>query len=353
MTEALPLVRPATRVALAILIALMAGVGDAVLAEPILWYDFDNPIDPARNLGTLGAGWDGDLINEAHYTAFGPGFAVAFDGNSDWVLPLGSESAFDIGNGDFTIFTRMQTTLLETGCGTAERGLVWKEKTGVMSGYTFGVIKDSGLPRLTLFDGAASVMAVGSIPVNDGVPHDLHAVRRGDALLVFEDGRLTALAHVPLSFGSTNNDNRLVIGGRTINAAGCSFQDDFNGLVDEVRIHAEAVIPSCSSAPHDYIVTHAQSDLMSWCVPQATPAFDVVRGGLASLHATSGDYSLATETCLAAAQADPWLESLSAPPPGGGFWYLVRDTAGTYDTGEPSQLGSRDSEIAASGHDCP
>lgn len=340
-------------VRLAILIALLAGAWEAVPAAPILWYDFDNPVDPARNLGTLGAGWDGDLVNEAHYTAFGSGFAVVFDGNSDWVLPLGSESAFDIGNGDFTVFTRMQATLLETGCPGAERGLVWKEKTGVNPGYTFGVIKESGLPRLTLFDGAASVTAVGSVPISDGAPHELQAVRRGNALLVFEDGRLTATTGVPVSFGSTNNDNRLVIGGRTINAAGCSFMDDFNGLVDEVRIHAEAVIPSCSSAPHGYIVMHVQPDLMSWCVPEAIPAFDVVRGDLATLRATAGDYSVATGTCLAAAQADPWLVSPPAPPPGGGFFYLVRDAAGTYDTGESSQIGSRDAEIAASGHDCP
>lgn len=348
-SRALRLVRPA------ILVALMAGVGETVVAAPILWYDFDNPVDPARNLGTLGAAWDGDLVNEAHYTAFGSGFAVAFDGTSDWVLPLGSESAFDIGNGDFTIFTRMQTTLLETTCPGAERGLVWKEKTGVNPGYTLGVIKESGLPRMTLADGATFVQAVGSVPVSDGVPHELHGVRRGNALLVFEDGRLTATGAVPLSFGSTNNDNRLVIGGRTLTATGCSGLDDFNGLVDEVRIHAEAVIPSCPSAPHDYIVMHVQPDLMSWCVPEAIPAFDVVRGDLATLRATGGDYSVTTGTCLAAAHGDPWLES-PAPPtpsPGDGFWYLVRDTEGSYDTGEPSQVGSRDAEIAASGHDCP
>ncbi len=338
---------------LAILIALMAGAPGATRAEPILWYDFDNPIDPARNLGTLGAAWDGDLVNEAHYTAFGSGFAVGFDGNGDWVLPLGSESAFDIGNGDFTLFTRMQTTLLETNCPGAERGLVWKEKTGVNPGYTFGVIKESGLPRATLADGATFLQAVGSVPINDGAPHDLQVVRRGNALLVFQDDRLTATAGVPLTFGSTNNDNRLVIGGRTLAAAGCSGMDDFNGLVDEVRIHAEAVIPRCSSVPRGYIVMHVQPDLMSWCVPNAIPAFDVVRGDLVTLRATAGDYSVATGTCLAAAQADPWLESPASPPPGGGFFYLVRDAAGIYDTGEPSQVGSRDAEIAASGHDCP
>ena len=40
-----------------------------------------------------------------------------------------------------------------------------------------------------------------------------------------------------------------------------------------------------------------------------------------------------------------------------GFWFLVRGVncggSGSYDTGEPSQVGSRDAEIAGSGADCP
>jgi len=342
----------ARRLRLVFWLALAVCAGGVARAAPILWYDFNNSVDPAQNLGTLGAGWDGDLAAEAHYVSFGTGFAVALDGNSDWVLPLGAESAFDIGDGDFTIFTRMQTSVFELGCGTAERGLVWKEKTGLSPGYTFGVIKDSGLPRLSVFDGSAAVAVVGAFPVNDGTPHDLHAVRRGDDLLVFEDGRLTATTQVLATFGSTNNDNRLVIGGRTIPGTGFTFMDDFNGLVDEVRIHAEAVIPTCSSAPHGYIAIHVQRNLLAWCVPHPVAAFDVVRGDLTSLR-TTGSFSIATETCLAAATGDAWVESTATPVTGGGFWYLVRDAAGTYDTGAPSQSASRDPAILASGHDCP
>ena len=340
-------------VALALLPCLVAAAGNGAVAQPLLWYDFDDAIDPAANLGTLGAVWNGDLLNNAHFVPFGSGFAVVLDGDSDWVLPLGAESAFDIGNGDFTLYTRVQTTLVETGCAGTERGLVWKEKTGLLPGYTFGVQKDTGLPRVSLFDGAASVSAVGATPVNDGVPHDLHAVRRGRHLLMFQEGRLTAMAVVPAAFGSTNNDNRLVIGGRTLTAAGCSGMDDFNGILDEVRIHAEAAIPACSSAPHAWIDLRVQPGLLSWCVPQPASAFDVVRGDLGVLRATGGDYAVATQECLAPAHGDAWLEYPPTPPPGTGVWFLVRDVNGTYDTGESSQSGTRDPEIAASGHDCP
>ena len=41
------------------------------------------------------------------------------------------------------------------------------------------------------------------------------------------------------------------------------------------------------------------------------------------------------------------------PAEGQGYWFLVREAAGSYDTGEPSQVGARDAEIAASGNGCP
>jgi hypothetical protein len=44
-------------------------------------------------------------------------------------------------------------------------------------------------------------------------------------------------------------------------------------------------------------------------------------------------------------------------PAGQGFWYLVRaESCGgnaSYNSGSPSQIGSRDAEIAASANACP
>ncbi|OLD62261.1 MAG: hypothetical protein AUI33_13625 [Ignavibacteria bacterium 13_1_40CM_2_61_4] len=77
---------------------------------------------------------------------------------------------------------------------------------------------------------------------------------------------------------------------------------------------------------------------------------------MTELHATVGDFTLATNDCLADNTAAISLDDPAAPGAGDGFWYLVRAlscAAGTYDSGAPSQVGSRDAEIAASPGACP
>jgi hypothetical protein len=91
-------------------------------------------------------------------------------------------------------------------------------------------------------------------------------------------------------------------------------------------------------------------------VPQAT-FHDVVRGSLAVLGQTAGNFASATETCLADNLHATSVDDATPSPPDAGYWYLVRPAnclgPGTYDTGSGSQVGSRDSEIQASGHACP
>lgn len=213
---------------------------------PLLWYDFNDALVPTQNRGSLGSGYDGDLEGDAHFVPFASAFAVAFDGDSDWVIPIGSESAFDIGDGDFSLFARVVTTHVDATCGDAERGLIWKERTGgsnPLPGYTLGVIKASGLPRLVLHAPTPVVWVIGTMRVNDGQTHDILAVREADTLLLYVDGVLDASAAVPPGIGSTNNDQLLVIGGRTLPGVGCTFTDDFDGIIDEIRIYDEAVTP--------------------------------------------------------------------------------------------------------------
>jgi hypothetical protein len=95
-------------------------------------------------------------------------------------------------------------------------------------------------------------------------------------------------------------------------------------------------------------------------------AYDLVQGDLGTLFATSGDFAAAVgafpqaEACIAdgttaLSLADPY----GAPAPGAGVFAVLRPVSiacpahGTYDTGQPSQAGSRDAEIAASGRSCP
>jgi cysteine-rich repeat protein len=84
--------------------------------------------------------------------------------------------------------------------------------------------------------------------------------------------------------------------------------------------------------------------------------YDVVRGDLGTLRSTAGDYAdpTTTQICLANDRVDTFWVHDEAPAPGQGVWYLVRGTpGGTYDDGSPSQSGTRDAEIAASGNGCP
>jgi hypothetical protein len=128
-------------------------------------------------------------------------------------------------------------------------------------------------------------------------------------------------------------------------------------------------------AYHCHILEHEDHEMMRqfWLLPPITltldetriywtampgvTGYDVVRGDLGTLRASGGNFAAATQTCMQNGQSDT---SIGHGPgglaPGQGHWYLTRsrDAAGrgTYDSGQPSQVGMRDQEIAASGVDC-
>ncbi len=91
-----------------------------------------------------------------------------------------------------------------------------------------------------------------------------------------------------------------------------------------------------------------------WSSVGSAASYDLVRGDLGELRSTAGDFSdtLVTRTCLANDQPETFFVDAADPLPGEGYWYLSRDSAGSYDTGEPSQIGVRNAEIEASGNGC-
>jgi len=95
---------------------------------------------------------------------------------------------------------------------------------------------------------------------------------------------------------------------------------------------------------------------LAWTPPFGTLAYDVVRGDLGLLQASSGDFAVATEGCLSAATLATTVDDAATPQADGGFWYLVRPRAcdpGSYDSPGGSLIAPRDAGIAASGNDCP
>jgi hypothetical protein len=87
---------------------------------------------------------------------------------------------------------------------------------------------------------------------------------------------------------------------------------------------------------------------LRWKPVFGTLSYDVVRGDLATLRSTSGDFAAATDGCVAPAQVATAFDDPEPPPANGGFWYLVRPRScspGTYGSGSPG--------IESSGRDCP
>ena len=96
---------------------------------------------------------------------------------------------------------------------------------------------------------------------------------------------------------------------------------------------------------------------LSWTPLAGATSYDVVRGSLATLASTHGDFTAATNLCVANDLAATTKSDTGMPAAGTGSWYLVRGSncggAGSYNEGAPSQVGSRDAEIQASVAACP
>jgi len=96
---------------------------------------------------------------------------------------------------------------------------------------------------------------------------------------------------------------------------------------------------------------------LSWTPLHEATGYDVVRGDLGTLRDSDGNFTLATEECVADNQAGTTLPYTQAPAPSTGHWFLVRAVTpsgnGSYDTAAESQLAARDDAINASPAACP
>ena len=112
--------------------------------------------------------------------------------------------------------------------------------------------------------------------------------------------------------------------------------------------------------PSGSLVLSVTRDSLSWTADASSAGYDVVRGNLAVLRSSGGDFTVATSACLANDRSETFLDDPVSPATGEGFWLLLRGNTsgctggnGTYDTGAASQAGPRDGEIAASTGACP
>ena len=96
---------------------------------------------------------------------------------------------------------------------------------------------------------------------------------------------------------------------------------------------------------------------LDWSAIGAATGYDLARGSLSVLRSSHGDFSTATTDCLENDLTGTSRDDADTPGAGDGFWYLVRAVncggSATFDSGAPSQVGSRDAGIQASSSSCP
>ena len=96
---------------------------------------------------------------------------------------------------------------------------------------------------------------------------------------------------------------------------------------------------------------------LEWLAALGADRYDVVRGDLATLRVSGGDFTAATEACVGEDLVSLELPFAgSDPDPDQAFWYVVRGANDsenlTYDAPGDTQVGSRDAEIDASPVSC-
>ena len=137
----------------------------------------------------------------------------------------------------------------------------------------------------------------------------------------------------------------------------------FSGAGDGISLQIGVVIP-CTEAETPQQLTvekSAPGTSVSWLSLGEGLTYDVVRGDLAILRSTGGNFTQAldgidpsSDVCMA--NDTPALSTQDTrfdPLPGNGWFYLARCGTCTYNSGSFSQVADRDAEIAAAVNACP
>ena len=151
-------------------------------------------------------------------------------------------------------------------------------------------------------------------------------------------GRAFTAAAAPLAFHAT-------FAACVADEAACDGLDnDCDGVIDDVAV------------PTGAFTLDVDMTAITWTAAPGAQAYDVVRGRITT-PGVSPFSAAATDACVAAATAATSVPFATDPPEGEAWWFVARGRncggAGTWDSGSPSQSGSRDAGINAAPLACP
>lgn len=147
----------------------------------------------------------------------------------------------------------------------------------------------------------------------------------------------------------------------------CTDCDDTNpmrapGLIescDSIDNDCDLLIDDGAGAPGTTQgVTFPSKNSLAWSAVAGADAYDAVRGRMALLSLSAGDFSTSTEYCLANDTPLTHVPDGQVPVAGDAYFYLTRAVGcggqrGSYDDASGGQVGLRDMEISAAIAACP
>jgi len=115
--------------------------------------------------------------------------------------------------------------------------------------------------------------------------------------------------------------------------------------------------PAPPAAPLLQVTNPGPGTVLSWNMINGATGHDVIAGDVNTLRATGGDFSQATQSCLADNDTTMSSSYAATPAVGEAIWFLVRGVncggSGTYDSLSPLQSAGRDAAILGSAAACP
>lgn len=133
------------------------------------------------------------------------------------------------------------------------------------------------------------------------------------------------------------------------NGSGNGLDDNCDGIIDNAA-------PLTTTADLTVALSGTSGTALSWPAVSGASAYDLLRGDDGTLVTTGGNFSQAVTSCLADNTAGLSATDAAVPQSGAAFFYLLRAVncgGGSWEGGDPAQVGVRGPSIAASPLACP
>lgn len=193
-----------------------------------------------------------------------PSKAQEFDGSADY---LSGGDILDLGTNDLTISAWIKTT-----ASPSSQFIVSKAKAAAQN-YRYGIrtISSGKFSGFMQGDGGSDVIPSGTVTVNDGSFHLVHAVfdRSANLTLYTDSGDATSASISSWDGKNFQSDNPLRVGAYTA-SDNTSIFAAFDGIIDEVRIVWEALSSTWisteynnQSSPSTFFVIGSQEEISS------------------------------------------------------------------------------------------